>query len=42
MLSAYTFYPIPVLLLKDGFRLRITSKIRDAEITDSRNQTVLN
>jgi hypothetical protein len=30
------------LLLKNGFRLRMTSTIRDAEITDSRNQPVLN
>jgi hypothetical protein len=30
------------LLLKMGFRLRITSTISEAEITDSRNQPVLN
>jgi hypothetical protein len=30
------------LLLKKGFRLRITRTINDAEITDSRNQPVLN
>jgi len=30
------------LLLKKGFRLRITSTISDAEITDSKNQPVLN
>jgi hypothetical protein len=32
----------PGLLLKKGFRLRMTSTIREAEITDSRNQPVLN
>jgi hypothetical protein len=30
------------LLLKKGFRLRMTSTIKDAEMTDSRNQPVLN
>ncbi len=30
------------LLLKKGFRLRITSTIKEAEITDSKNQPVLN
>src|SRR5450631_3409329 len=30
------------LLLKKGFRLRMTSTISDAEMTDSRNQPVLN
>lgn len=32
----------PGLLLKKGFLLWITSTIRDAEMTDSRNQPVLN
>jgi hypothetical protein len=32
----------PGLLLKNGLLLRITSTIMDAEITDSRNQPVLN
>ena len=32
----------PGLLLKKGLRLRITSTIREAETTDSRNQPVLN
>ncbi len=30
------------LLLKNGFRLRMTRTINDAEHTDSRNQPVLN
>jgi len=33
---------LPGLLLKNGFLLRITSTIIDAEITDSRNHPVLN
>jgi hypothetical protein len=32
----------PGRLLKKGFLLRMTSTIIDAEITDSRNQPVLN
>jgi hypothetical protein len=32
----------PGRLLKEGLRLRITSTINDAEITDSKNQPVLN
>ena len=32
----------PGLLLKKGFRLRITSTMSDAEMTDSRNHPVLN
>lgn len=32
----------PGRLLKKGFRLQITSTINDAEMTDSRNQLVLN
>jgi hypothetical protein len=32
----------PGRLLKEGFRLLITSTIKEAETTDSRNQPVLN